>query len=393
MNNAMEVKQVLILGNGHLANKTSLFLSQKGYMVNHLDHLTPILQSSTSSTIGEISKEFGNMDMQSFCMTYVLFDLDEHNLEMVIAIMALYPGIPMATALFNENIRPHLEKASPELTILNPAKIAAPVFVKALENNHEHPVQKAGPSASIHAPHETKSPFLVPLVVTFLSIILFAIVYFHFFEKLSWIDAVYFVVVTISTVGYGDINLQHSGNLSKIIGMVLILSSTGFIWLIFSLLIDRIFKSRAQRLLGRKKYNYKDHIVLCGLGRLGYFIADELQKNGEKVVIIESNQESPNLEYFRSQNIDIYIGNARQPFVLQSVGVAHCRALISVVDDDYANLEIALNARYFQKDILLVLRVFDQSMAAVIKDKFDIHLTQSMSYIAAEKFASIITAK
>ena len=133
--------------------------------------------------------------------------------------------------------------------------------------------------------------------------------------------------------------------------------------------------------------------MLCGLGRLGYFIADELQKNGEKVVIIESNQESPNLEYFRSQNIDIYIGNARQPFVLQNVGVAHCRALISVVDDDYANLEIALNARYFQKDILLVLRVFDQSMAAVIKDKFDIHLTQSMSYIAAEKFASLVAAK
>jgi hypothetical protein len=214
--------------------------------------------------------------------------------------------------------------------------------------------------------------------------------YFHFSEQLSWLDALYFVVVTISTVGYGDINLLNSSELSKIIGIVLIVCSSIFIWLILSLLIDRIVKSRAERSLGRKKYNYKNHVILCGLGRLGYFIAEELHKNGERIVIIESNQDSASIEYIRSLDIDVYIGNARQPKVLQDAGAEHCRALISVINNDYTNLEIGLNARYFQPDLRLVLRIFDESMAAVIKHKFDIHLTKSMSFITAEKLASIL---
>jgi Trk K+ transport system NAD-binding subunit len=144
--------------------------------------------------------------------------------------------------------------------------------------------------------------------------------------------------------------------------------------------------------VGRKKYYYKNHVIICGLGRLGYFIADELQKSGERIIIIESNQDSPNMEYFRNLGIDVYLGNARLPHVLQDVGAENCRALISVINDDYTNLEIALNARYFQPDLRLILRIFDESMAKVIKEKFDIHLTKSMSFIAGEKFASILEA-
>lgn len=330
------------------------------------------------------------MDMKLFIMTYVLFEKDEDNLEIVIAMMALYPNISITTSLFNENIRPYLEKANTKLLILNPAKLAAPLFVKALENSIKHNQKSGTKHAPIKQLKNSSNSFLIILISFFTLITFSAVTYFHFNEQLSWLDALYFVVVTISTVGYGDINLQNSSALSKVIGIVLILCSSIFIWLIFSLLIDRIIKRRAQRLLGRKKYNYKNHIILCGLGQFGYFIADELQKKGERIVIIESNQESPNIEYFRNLNVDVYNGNARQPQVLQDAGAANCRALISVINDDYANLEIGLNARYFQSDLRLVLRIFDESMAVVIKEKFNIHLTKSMSFIAAEKFSSML---
>ena len=386
----MNSKIVLILGSGHLANRTKLFVTKKGFKVTHLPNLFSNAPSADSSTINETNKIFQNMDMNAFSMTYILFEKDEDNLEIVIAMMALYPHIPITTSLFNENIRPHLEKANPKLIILNPAKLAAPLFVKALDNPNIHNLNTVIKQTAVLSIKKTNNSFLVFLISFFSLIVFFSIVYFHFNEQLSWLDAVYFVVVTISTVGYGDINLQHSNELSKIIGIVLILCSSIFIWLIFSLLIDRIIKKRAQRSLGRKKYNYKNHIILCGLGRLGYIIADELQKKGERVIIIESNEESANIEYFRNHNIDVYIGNARQPNVLLETGAEHCRALISVINDDYANLEIGLNARYFQPNLRLVLRIFDESMADVIKEKFDIHLTKSMSFIAAEKFASLL---
>jgi short-subunit dehydrogenase involved in D-alanine esterification of teichoic acids len=197
----------------------------------------------------------------------------------------------------------------------------------------------------------------------------------------------------MTTVGYGDINLQSASDLSKVVGMVLILCSSIFIWLIFSLMIDGIIKKRAQLQLGRKRYKYKDHVIICGLGRLGFFIAKELYEKGEKIIIIEANSESSNIEYFRGKNIDIYIGNASLPTVLKDVGAENCRALISVINDDYTNLEIGLNAKHFQADIKLVLRIFDETMALIIKDKFNIHLTHSMSFIAAEKFASLLNTK
>lgn len=385
----MNSRTILILGSGHLASRTKILLTQKAYTVTHLPNLFSNVPSDDSSTINETDKIFRTMDMKSFSMTYVLFEKDEDNLEVVIAMMALYSSIPIATSLFNENIRPHLEKANKKLIILNPAKLAAPLFVKALDNPIKRNLKRGTKSVRIMS-NKSSNSFLIFLISFFSLIVSSAVVYFHVSEQLSWLDALYFVVVTISTVGYGDINLQNSSALSKIIGIVLILCSSIFTWLIFSLLIDRIVKKRAQRSLGRKKYTYKDHVILCGLGRLGYYIADELQKTGERIVVIESNQESVSIEYFRNLGIDVYIGNARQPNVLQDAGAEQCRALISVINDDYANLEIGLNARYFQPDLRLVLRIFDESMADVIKEKFDIHLTKSVSFIAAEKFASLV---
>jgi Trk K+ transport system NAD-binding subunit len=369
----MNSRTVLILGSGHLASRTKLLVTQKGFTVTHLPNLFSNLPSADSSTIGETEKIFNHLDMRSFNMTYVLFENDEDNLEIVIAMMALYSSIPITTSLFNENIRPHLENANKNLIILNPAKLAAPLFANALDNPIDRN-QKSGPKLVRIMPKKKSNNSFLIFLISFFSLMVFSsVMYFHFSEQLSWLDALYFVVVTISTVGYGDINLLNSSELSKIIGIVLIVCSSIFIWLILSLLIDRIVKSRAERSLGRKKYNYKNHVILCGLGRL-----------------IESNQDSASIEYIRSLDIDVYIGNARQPKVLQDAGAEHCRALISVINNDYTNLEIGLNARYFQPDLRLVLRIFDESMAAVIKHKFDIHLTKSMSFITAEKLASIL---
>ena len=385
----MDQKTVFILGSGHLASRVKSLVIEKGYLVTHFTSLLSEQQQEQPSTIQAIETALTSVSLESFSMIYILFERDEDNLETVVALMALFPEIPLYTSLFNENIRPHLEAAHANLTILNPARLAAPAFVDALDYSlqraHE-PINRVMPATEA----SKKDTFLKLLVISFAVLIFSATAFFHFYENFTWLDAFYFVIVTVSTVGYGDINLQNAGSLSKLMGITLILCSTIFIWFIFSLVIDRIIKKRVQRLLGRKRYKYKNHIILCGLGRLGYFIAEELLKRGEKIIIVELNEDSANSEYFRSKRVDVYNGNATLPRVLQDVGAQHCRALISVVNDDYLNLEIALNARFFQPNLRLILRIFDESMASVMKDKFDIHLTQSTSHIAAEKFAAVL---
>lgn len=106
------------------------------------------------------------MDMKSFTMTYVLFEKDEDNLEIVIAMMALYSSIPITTSLFNENIIPHLEKANTKLIILNPAKLAAPLFVKALDNPIKRN-QKRGTKPVRVMPKKSSNSFLIFLISFF----------------------------------------------------------------------------------------------------------------------------------------------------------------------------------------------------------------------------------
>ena len=142
--------------------------------------------------------------------------------------------------------------------------------------------------------------------------------------------------------------------------------------------------------LGRRKYNFSNHIIVCGLGRLGYFIVEELLQKNEKVIIIEQNENSRHIDYFKNLGAEVYIGDARLPKVLADVNVVQARALVSVINSDSINLEIGLNARSYQWDIKLILRIFDEQMAEKIKEHLSIHHTLSASNICDEKFYEVL---
>lgn len=323
-------------------------------------------------------------------MAYVLDDRDEYNLQLIISLSALDVKIPITASLFNETVIPHFEAIHPEITILNPAKIAAPVFVAALDESIKRKFTYAPLKIKNDVPERPGSHLIKKLVISFASLVAIATAFFHFYEGLSWIDSLYFVVVTIATVGYGDINLVHSPVASKVFGIILILASTFFIWMIFSLTIDHLLKKRVQLALGRKKYNLKNHVIVSGLGRLGYAVVEELMRRGEQVIILEKNEESPYVSYFRNLGVDMYIGDAQIPRVLKDVCVGNAKALFSMIGRDSTNLDIGLNARSLNPGLRLILRIFDQEMAENIKKQLDIQLTYSMSAIADEKFFNLL---
>ena len=321
-------------------------------------------------------------------MAYLVDDTDEFNLQLLIALLSIHKNLPLTVSFFNENITAHLKLQRPSLKILNPAKIAAPAFVAALSKPIIH--KNISTSSIAEKQLKRKDSFMLKLIASFLAVIIFATFYFKFSENLSFVDSFYFVIVTISTVGYGDINLVNATSASKIAGILLILSSTFFIWFIFSITINNVLHRRMQSALGRKKYNYKNHIILCGLGRLGHFIVEELILKGEQIVIIETNESSADIEYFRNKGADVYIGNAKLARILDDVGSRNARAVIAVTDNDFSNIEIGLNARSFNPDIKLILRIFDEKMGEKIKENLDIHLSLSMSALADDTFLNTV---
>jgi hypothetical protein len=385
---------VLIIGAGHLAYRLkSLLIKQNNYTVSHTT-LEEINSTGGAVYLLENIETFvGKIDTAAVAMVYLIDERDENNLQMIIAFIAKYPAIAITAALFNENLIPHLQRRHENLLILNPAKIAAPIFVDALYAKTDNYI-----STSIEPTLETTASaynfnLVQKLLLLFTAILFAAVCFFHFYEKLSWINSLYFVVVTAASVGYGDINVLQSADISKVAVILLILCATIFIWMIFSLTIDRFLKQRIELALGRKKYNFYNHIVLCGLGRLGYFIVEELIKRGEKIIIIEQNENAKHLDYFRHRGVNIYIGDGRLPKVLGDTGIAKAKALISVISNDFVNVEIGLNARAFQPDLKLILRIFDEQMAEKIKEQLNIPHTLSLSAIADENFYAALEVK
>jgi voltage-gated potassium channel Kch len=130
------------------------------------------------------------------------------------------------------------------------------------------------------------------------------------------------------------------------------------------------------------------HIVLVGLGRLGFRTWQLLNDLDEPVVVIESRADAPFLDELRVAGTPFFIGDGRRDELLLEAGIARARSIILATDDDLAHMEMALDARRLNPKIRVVLRMFDQALADKIREGFNIHLAMSQSAISAPAFAT-----
>jgi voltage-gated potassium channel len=136
---------------------------------------------------------------------------------------------------------------------------------------------------------------------------------------------------------------------------------------------------------------YRDHIIVAGVGRLGFRIVEELLDFGEETVGIEIDPESEFLRRVMEHKVPVIFGNATHAQVLKQAGVERASAIIPCTEDDLTNLEIALVARELQPAIRVVLRMFDHDMAQKVARGFDIQTAFSTSALAAPAFARAAT--
>lgn len=129
-----------------------------------------------------------------------------------------------------------------------------------------------------------------------------------------------------------------------------------------------------------------NHVVLIGLGKLGYRSYRLLQRLGESVVVIERNSANTFVQELRAEGVPILIGDARHDQLLVEANVAKARCIIVASNDDLANLEVALDARRMNPDIRVVVRMFDQNLADKVRAGFNIQIAMSQSAISAPAF-------
>jgi Trk K+ transport system NAD-binding subunit len=136
---------------------------------------------------------------------------------------------------------------------------------------------------------------------------------------------------------------------------------------------------------------YSDHVIVCGLGKLGYRITLQLLEFGQSVVAIERDAESQFIAQVRERDVPVLLGDARQRELLRKAGVERASSVVCCTQDELANLDIALDAREMHPDIKVVLRMFDETLASKVEKGFGIHTAFSMSALSAPAFAAAAT--
>jgi Trk K+ transport system NAD-binding subunit len=136
---------------------------------------------------------------------------------------------------------------------------------------------------------------------------------------------------------------------------------------------------------------YRNHVVICGLGRVGYRVALQLLKMQQEVVGVESDPQAPFLDRIREEGVPVLIGDARNREILEQAGVPVASAVVACTEDDLTNLEIALDARDLAPTIKVVMRMFDQRLAERIRKGFGIRTAFSTSALAAPALAAAAT--
>ncbi len=179
-------------------------------------------------------------------------------------------------------------------------------------------------------------------------------------ERYGFLDALYMTIITLSTIGYGETHTLDAKG--KIFTMFLILSGVfGFAYSA-SEIIRTIVSGEFAEYLGKQKMEHalahlKDHIIVCGYGRMGHLVCKEFSRLGEPFVAIDKDPES--LKNFQLPHGIALAGDATSDELLKQAGIERAHSLVTVMASDADNLFATMSARLLNAKLVIVARVED----------------------------------
>jgi Trk K+ transport system NAD-binding subunit len=367
----------------------------------------------------------------------VLEEDDVGNVHAALAAQEANPDVRLVVRMFNLDLGHRLEELFHDGEVLSASVLAAPAFAHAALSGNTplpvrvrdrllevQPMQQNGRRLAVdvrEAPDEPESSAdavvrqatsmarrtrarvrgalrlfdarLAALLFALAVVLVIAAEVFHDAGDLTWLDSLYFTVTTITTTGYGDINLLHSPDGLKLFGMGLMLLGGLIVAVLFALVTDAIVTARIARTLGELPRPRSNHAVVCGLGRVGFRIVQRLVAAGIPCVAVERSEDNPFLDATRRLGVPVLVDDASRRETLTPLRVPDARVVLAVTDDDLANLETALNARQLNPSVRVVMRLFSHDLATRAERTFNIAISRSVSALAAPAFVAAIVRR
>ncbi len=190
-----------------------------------------------------------------------------------------------------------------------------------------------------------------------LAVFVIAVLGYRYLGNYSWLESVWMIVITISTVGYGESSsLSPTLQLLTIFVILVGMSAAAYT---FGGLIQLLLAGEIDRLIGLRRMtveiaNMKDHVIICGFGRMGQSLAAELQSQRRKSVILELNPER--LREADALGYACLSGDATEDATLLSAGIDRAKTLVAALSGDAENVFLTLTARNLSSKLQIVAR-------------------------------------
>lgn len=317
---------------------------------------------------------------------------DVDNLETALEVRGEAPGVRVIMRHSEPRLKRRFEVDFGIAAALAPAELAADAFVEAALASPTGGAATPLGSENVPQPARPIRREFVAIPLLLLALYAAAIVIFRMSLGLRWVDAAYFATTVVTTVGFGDFNLQHAPDWVKLFGIVLMFSGVVLIAMIASFLTLFVVTGAADHLRNElRARRLHDHVVVCGLGSVGTAVARDLSDRGMRVVVVDPQADD---ELHRESNprCPVIVGDATRPVILQRAGIGRARSLVACTSNDALNLEIGLTAQSVAegsrggRPLRLVLRCFDADLARRIHAVSGNYTLLSEAKIAAEVF-------
>lgn len=193
--------------------------------------------------------------------------------------------------------------------------------------------------------------------VLFALLLIFGASGYMVIEKWSFMDALYMTVITLATVGYGEVHeISPEGRLFTVI---LIFLGVGFFLYVVGNVIQFLVEGRIRHVLGRRILDkqiskLKDHFIVCGYGRMGRALCRYLIQKYIDFVVIEQNQKR--VPVMNEDGILYVVGAATDEAILIKAGIERAKGIMSVLGTDADNVFLVLTAKGLNPEIFVVAR-------------------------------------
>ena len=183
-------------------------------------------------------------------------------------------------------------------------------------------------------------------------------------------DCIYMTVITITTVGFGEIldfkTIEGGREWTQLLLVFGVAADLYVVSTITSFFVEADFADiRRWKKLERRMQEISNHYIVCGVGRTGIHVINELVAVGEVVVAVDTNEQL--LEELRARNILTVIGDATDDEVLDRAGLSRAKGVVATLDDDKTNMFVVVSARQTNPRLRIVVKAVSPSAAEKLR--------------------------